>query len=337
MTELYTHVFGPTAATRVMAIALEEDETAKKKHQQTRRRAGGGGGGEDGREKEESKSEPPPRTRAGSSLVAVVATTLTFGIACSVALLMAPASVVAAAGAPESVVAAAADYLAVRAFGVPAVCLIAVLGGAFQAARDARTPFLAVFLAGAANLVLDPLCIFTFGMGFRGAALATVVAQYASAILMAWYTFRGSRKVTFFGESASVSDSKFELALAWNFAKEVGNMMGRVLNVVAVWGATSVFAARLGVDDGAAHVLIFQIVSIISITAGALTTVGNAVASRLSASCGDEAARGAGDAICALGAGVFSTVAAVFFVFREPILGAFTTDGAVVADAELRH
>jgi len=59
----------------------------------------------------------------------------------------------------------------------------------------------------------------------------------------------------------------FDPALAWEFTREVGSMMGRVLNVVAVWGATSVCASRLGVVEGAAHVLLFQIVSIASITA----------------------------------------------------------------------
>ena len=109
------------------------------------------------------------------------------------------------------------------------------------------------------------------------------------------------------------------------------------MNVVAVWGATSVFAARLGVNEGAAHVLIFQIISIISITAGAFTTVGNAVASRLSASAGDEAASGAGLAISTLGGGVFAAVAAVFWALRLPILHAFTTDTVVINNALLPY
>jgi Na+-driven multidrug efflux pump len=79
------------------------------------------------------------------------------------------------------------------------VCLIAVLGGAFQAARDAKTPLMAVMLAGSTNLVLDPSFIFLFNMGFQGAAYATVVAQYAEAALMWWFAFKGPRRVNFFG------------------------------------------------------------------------------------------------------------------------------------------
>lgn len=323
------HGFG-TAATRVIAVALEQDEAESLKNKNKMHDGGS-----------------PPRTRAGSSMVAVVALTLAFGLTCSVLLLAAPRAVVIMVGATESVVAPAAEYLRVRALGVPAVCLVSVLGGAFQAARDARTPFLAVLLAGAANLVLDPLFIFTFNMGLKGAAAATVVAQYAAALLMAWSAFCGPRRRNFFGAAGgaemggggggALSAWAFDPSLAWSFAKEVGSMLGRVLNVVAVWGATSVCAARLGVDEGAAHVLLFQIISIISITAGSLTTVANAVASRLSASAGDAAASGAGLAISMLGGGMFAAVAAVFWVLRAPILSFFTTDAVVVNAALLPY
>jgi hypothetical protein len=269
-----------TAATRVIAVALEQDEAAAAKMEK-QKSAHNDGGGETAAAAATAAAPPPPpvtTTRAGASMVAVVATALAFGLACAAVLLVAPRAVVALVGAPEQVVGPAAGYLLVRAFGVPAVCLIAVLGGAFQAARDARTPFLAVLVAGAANLVLDPLCIFTLGMGFNGAATATVIAQYASATLMAWFAFCGPRRGQFFGGGGGaaaagagsadgstaaagpttssnniLSAYSFDPALAWMFAKEVGSMMGRVLNVVAVWGATSVCATRLGVDEAGLH------------------------------------------------------------------------------------
>ena len=38
-----------------------------------------------------------------------------------------------------------------------------------------------VLLGAVANIVLDPLFIFVFGMGVRGAALATIISQFLSA------------------------------------------------------------------------------------------------------------------------------------------------------------
>ena len=326
------HGFG-TAATRVMAVALEKDERA--------RRDGSLARGE--------------KTGAGANIVAVTRTAVAFGVACALFIIAFPTFVVNCVGVAPEVVAPASGYMRARAFGVPAVCLIATLGGAFQAARDARTPLMAVMLAGSTNLILDPSFIFLFKMGFQGAAYATVVAQYAEAALMWWFAFRGPRRVNFFGgadadatETASASEPgqnsvaseapepssyAFDRKLAWTFFREATSMLGRVANVVAVWAGTSALAARIGVYSGAAHVLLFQIICIISIAAGALTTVSNAVASRLQVSEGDSAASGAGAALSLLGVAIFIVIGAVFWGIRVPLLTNFTPDTRVVEAA----
>jgi Na+-driven multidrug efflux pump len=127
----------------------------------------------------------------------------------------------------------------------------------------------------------------------------------------------------------------FDKGLAWKFVREAMSMLGRVANVVAVWAGTSALAARTGVFSGAAHVLLFQIICIISIAAGAMTTVSNAVASRLQVSEGDSAASGAGAALSLLGAVIFLIIGGVFWSIRVPLLTNFTPDAKVV-DAALR-
>ena len=325
------HGFG-TAATRVMAVALEKDERA--------RRDGSLAHGE--------------KTGAGANIVAVTRTAVAFGVACALFIIAFPTFVVNCVGVAPEVVAPASGYMRARAFGVPAVCLIATLGGAFQAARDARTPLMAVMLAGSTNLILDPSFIFLFKMGFQGAAYATVVAQYAEAGLMWWFAFRGPRRVNFFGGAdAGATETRasepgqnsvasgtpepssyaYDRKLAWTFFREATSMLGRVANVVAVWAGTSALAARIGVYSGAAHVLLFQIICIISIAAGALTTVSNAVASRLQVAEGDSAASGAGAALSLLGVAIFIVIGAVFWGIRVPLLTNFTPDTRVVEAA----
>ena len=328
------HGFG-TAATRVMAVALEKDDRARK----------------------DGSLRPGDKTGAGANIIAVTRTAVAFGVMCSLCIAAFPTFVVNCVGVAPEVVAPASGYMRARALGVPAVCLIAVLGGAFQAARDARTPLMAVLVAGCTNLVLDPSFIFLFKMGFQGAAYATVVAQYAEAGLMWWFAFRGPRRVNFFGAAAdseraearaSAADSESSIAsaceptsyafdgnLAWKFFREATSMLGRVANVVAVWAGTSALAARIGVYSGAAHVLLFQIICIISIAAGALTTVSNAVASRLQVSEGDSAASAAGAALSLLGVAIFLVIAYVFWAIRVPLLTNFTPDTRVV-EAALR-
>ena len=44
-----------------------------------------------------------------------------------------------------------------------------------------------VLIGALINIVLDPIFIFTFGMGVKGAALATVISQACSALWVVWY------------------------------------------------------------------------------------------------------------------------------------------------------
>ena len=239
------HGFG-TASTRLIAVALEKDERAR-------------------REGTLKRGEP---TLAGASIIAVVATAVSFGALCALGIAMFPEAVVRVVGVDASVIQTASGYMRVRAMGVPAVCLIAVLGGAFQAARDARTP---LTVSREPESHLDLSLIFLFKMGFR-ARRGRGGGVYAEATLMFWFAFRGPRRANFFGfgederarenEDAAVVDqlppSAYEVdtQLSWKFIREAASMLGRVANVVGVWGVTSALAARVGVFQGAAHVLL---------------------------------------------------------------------------------
>eukprot|EP00962_Isochrysis_galbana_P040006 scaffold14464_cov108-Isochrysis_galbana.AAC.2 len=119
-----------------------------------------------------------------SSVLAALALALLLGLAQSTAfLLFAPRIVGGFGAAPGSPLAGpAADYLRLRSLGAPAVTLLLVMQGIYRGLGDTLTP-LACTLAGAAvNAVLDPILIFKFGLGCGGAAAATAVANYVSAI-----------------------------------------------------------------------------------------------------------------------------------------------------------
>ena len=55
----------------------------------------------------------------------------------------------------------------------------------------AKTGMLTVLVGAALNIVLDPVFIFVFGMGVRGAAVATVLSQLASCAYVLWFLFCG--------------------------------------------------------------------------------------------------------------------------------------------------
>ena len=85
-------------------------------------------------------------------------------------------------GASENVIGYAQDYLTIYLFGTLFVQLALGLNTFISAQGKAKTAMLSVLIGAVLNIVLDPLFIFVFHMGVKGAALATILSQLAGAI-----------------------------------------------------------------------------------------------------------------------------------------------------------
>ncbi len=85
-------------------------------------------------------------------------------------------------GASDESFAFADPYLKVYLFGTVFSMLSTGLNGYINAQGFPRTGMLTTVLGAAINIVLDPIFIFGLKMGVRGAALATVISQAASAL-----------------------------------------------------------------------------------------------------------------------------------------------------------
>lgn len=74
------------------------------------------------------------------------------------------------------------QYLRIYLFGTAFSMLATGLNGYINAQGFPKTGMLTTILGATVNIVLDPVFIFAFGMGVRGAALATVLSQGISAV-----------------------------------------------------------------------------------------------------------------------------------------------------------
>ncbi len=84
-------------------------------------------------------------------------------------------------GAGDSNFGYAYDYLTIYLTGTLFVQLATGLNTFLTAQGRSLIAMLSVIIGAVLNIGLDPLFIFTFGMGVSGAALATVISQFASA------------------------------------------------------------------------------------------------------------------------------------------------------------
>jgi len=85
-------------------------------------------------------------------------------------------------GASKNTVNYALDYLKIYAYGTLFVQLALGLNAFITAQGFAKTSMLTVLVGAILNIILDPIFIFGFNMGVKGAALATVISQGVSAL-----------------------------------------------------------------------------------------------------------------------------------------------------------
>ncbi|NLO85905.1 MAG: MATE family efflux transporter [Clostridiales bacterium] len=85
-------------------------------------------------------------------------------------------------GASDATIGYAWEYLSIYAIGTISVQISLGLNAFITAQGFSKFSMLTVLIGAVANIILDPLFIFVFGMGVKGAALATIIAQTLSAV-----------------------------------------------------------------------------------------------------------------------------------------------------------
>ncbi len=107
---------------------------------------------------------------------------LVLSLLLTVILLVGNRSFLMAFGASENTIDYASAYLQIYALGTVFVQLTLGMNSYITAQGFSGTGMLTVLLGAVLNILLDPLFIFVFHMGVRGAALATVLSQGVSCL-----------------------------------------------------------------------------------------------------------------------------------------------------------
>lgn len=85
-------------------------------------------------------------------------------------------------GASENTISYANSYMSLYAFGTLFVQLTLGMNAFITAQGFAKTGMFTVMIGAVANIILDPVFIYGFHMGVRGAALATILSQGISCV-----------------------------------------------------------------------------------------------------------------------------------------------------------
>ncbi len=110
-----------------------------------------------------------------------VALLLLFSVVLTVLFQAFKTPVLYAFGASDNTIIYARQYITIYLAGTVFVQFALGLNTYISGQGNAKTAMLSVLLGAVTNIILDPIFIFAFGMGVRGAALATIISQALSA------------------------------------------------------------------------------------------------------------------------------------------------------------
>ena len=105
-----------------------------------------------------------------------------FSIVLTIGFLIFKVPILYAFGASSKTIAYANDYITIYLLGTIFVQLALGLNAFISGQGAAKAAMLSVLIGAVINIVLDPIFIFALHLGVRGAALATVISQFVSAV-----------------------------------------------------------------------------------------------------------------------------------------------------------
>ena len=218
----------------------------------------------------------------------------------------------------------AGEYLRIRALAAPAVLLVTVGHGAYRGMQDTRTPLLVTVGFNVVNLVGDPLLIFVAGWGLRGAAIATVLAQWTGAI---WFLVLFNKRRREQGIEVRVP----KLSELRPLATAGTELIARTAGLLAVFTAATAVAARIGTATVAAHQVAAQIWLFLSLLLDSLAIAGQALVGRYLGSGEVDHARAASDRMLQWGLAFGAILGVIFWVLGPALPRLFTEDAEIVA------
>ncbi|WP_429249239.1 MATE family efflux transporter [Fusobacterium sp. PH5-29] len=119
----------------------------------------------------------------------------------------------------------AKDYLSILALGFPGALLSYTLNAGIRADGNPKKSMTTLLIGALTNIILDPILIFGFGMGVKGAAVATIISQYVSAIWTLYYFTSGLSGIALLKKNVKISLEKTLKAVsigAAPFALQIG-------------------------------------------------------------------------------------------------------------------
>ena len=147
------------------------------------------------------------------------------GILVTILLLLLKTPVLHLLGATDETIWYAGQYYQYLALGAPFIIVALTPSNLIRTEGLALQSMAATILGAVVNIILDPVFIFGLNMGAGGAAIATVIGNAASVVLLVYFVRTKSRKLTVSPKNIKISGAAVASILAIGIPASVTNIM----------------------------------------------------------------------------------------------------------------
>ncbi|MCQ2528998.1 MAG: MATE family efflux transporter [Saccharofermentans sp.] len=157
---------------------------------------------------------------------------LVVGIVIGVLLMVLRRVLLPTLGADETNIQYARQYYTVMALGSPIVVLNFIHSNLVRCEGMATQSMLGSLLGTVVNIILDPIFIFTLGMGARGAAVATIIGYVIADAFFVILVARKSKNLSLDVKACHVNGEELGQILGVGITAAITNLMSSVCMVI---------------------------------------------------------------------------------------------------------
>ncbi len=152
-------------------------------------------------------------------------------------------------GATNQIFDYAIEYTRITSLGIPFLLFSIGANPLVRADGNAFYSMLAIVVGSLVNTILDPLFMFGFDMGMDGAAWATVIGQFVSAIILALYFFR-FKSVKFEIKDFKIKIREIGILFALGTSPFIFQCSALIIQIVTnnllkIYGAKSIYGSEI--------------------------------------------------------------------------------------------
>ncbi|NQU97941.1 MATE family efflux transporter [Candidatus Woesearchaeota archaeon] len=170
-------------------------------------------------------------------------------------------------GATKTILPYATDYMTIIIYGSILLLFAFSANNLIRAEGNAKFSMIVMALSAVLNIILDAIFIFGFDMGMKGAALATVIAQGSSALLVLFYFLIGKSSIKFYWKNMlldfKIVMETFSIGVSSFARMAAASVMSIFLNHSLAFYGGDIAIAAMGVVNRLFSIIFLPIIGLV--------------------------------------------------------------------------